>query len=160
MAERKKASTKKAAARKAATKSSARQAKTVPTKVDVRTFLAGVEDDERRADCHALVKLMRRLTGEAPRMWGPSIVGFGTYHYRYESGREGDSPRAGFSPRKGDLTVYLMPGFTEQRDLLKKLGKHKTGKVCLYLKRLADVDQAVLEQLVRRSLDDLARVYP
>jgi Domain of unknown function (DU1801) len=156
------ASKKKAAPRKAPAKRkpSARQAKTVPTKVDVQAFLDRVEGDERRADCKALAKLMARITGEKPCMWGPGIVGFGTYHYRYESGHEGDCARAAFAPRKGDLTIYLMPGFTEQGDLLKKLGKHKTGKCCLYVKRLADVDPKVLEQLVRRSLADLARLYP
>jgi hypothetical protein len=159
---KKKASKKKAASRKAPAKrkSSARQAKTVPTKVDVQAFLDRVEGDEQRADCRALVKLMSRITGEKPCMWGPSIVGFGAYHYRYESGFEGDCPRAAFSPRKRDLTIYLLPGFNRQGDLLKKLGKHTTGKVCLYVKRLADVDPKVLEQLVRRSLADLARLYP
>jgi len=162
MAKKKASTKKKAAPRKAPAKrkSSARQAKTVPTGADVRAFLDRVEGDERRADCIALAKLMTRITGEKPCMWGPSIVGFGSYHYRYESGFEGDCPRASFAPRKGDLTVYLMPGFTGQGDLLKKLGKHKTGKACLYVKRLADVDPKVLEQLMRRSLAELARLYP
>jgi hypothetical protein len=141
-------------------KSSARRTKTVPTQADVQAFLGRVQGGERRADCQALVKLLARITGEPPCMWGPSIVGFGTYHYRYESGHQGDCPRAAFAPRKQDLTVYLMPGFDAQADLLRSLGKHKTGKSCLYLKRLADVDPAVLEQLVRRSFEEIARLYP
>ena len=127
--------------------------KTKPTKVSLDSFLEGVTGEERRKDCKALVKLMKRVTGEKPVMWGPSIVGFGSYHYKYASGHEGDCCIAGFSPRKTDLTLYVTSGFAEHGPLMKKLGKHKTGKACLYLKKLADVDLAVLEELVRRSVE-------
>ncbi|MDH3405172.1 MAG: DUF1801 domain-containing protein [Acidobacteriota bacterium] len=125
--------------------------KTRPNRRSVEKFLAGVEDPERRADCLALVELMREVTGEEPRMWGPSIVGFGSYHYRYASGREGDWFLAGFSPRARDLTLYIMSGFSRHEELMARLGKHKKGKSCLYLKRLADVDRKVLARLVRES---------
>jgi hypothetical protein len=124
-----------------------------PTPADVDAFLKAVPDEKRRADAHALLELMSSVTGEPPVMWGPSIVGFGSYHYRYESGRTGDSPLAGFSPRKANLVVYLVGGY-EQRypKLLEQLGPHKTGKSCLYLKRLGDVDLDVLRQLIERSM--------
>ena len=125
--------------------------KTRPNRRSVEKFLAGVEDPERRADCLALVELMREVTGEEPRMWGPSIVGFGSYHYRYASGREGDWFLAGFSPRARDLTLYITSGFSRHEELMARLGKHKKGKSCLYLKRLADVDRKVLARLVRES---------
>ena len=127
--------------------------KTVPTKASVKSFLDAVEDPDRRADCHEVAKIMRRVTRKQPKMWGPSIVGFGIYHYKYASGREGDWPVAGFSPRKRDLTLYIMSGFTGHAALMKKLGKHKTGKSCLYIKKLADVDLEVLEELIQRSVD-------
>lgn len=126
--------------------------KTKPTEASVEGFLAGVTDDERRADCQALVKLMQRATRAKPRMWGPSIVGFGSYRYKYDSGREGEWFLAGFSPRKSDLTLYIMSGLGPHAGLLRKLGKHKTGKSCLYLKRLADVDLDVLRELVLRGM--------
>jgi hypothetical protein len=132
--------------------------KTKPTEVSVADFLATVADD-RREECDALVALMRRATGEVPRMWGPSMVGFGSYHYRYESGREGDWFLAGFSPRKKALTVYVMAGFTGFEELLARLGRHETGKSCLYLRSLAEVDAEVLEELVRRSAEHVARQY-
>jgi hypothetical protein len=127
--------------------------KMVPTPAAVDAFLEAVPDDRRRADAHTLVELMRSVTGEPPVMWGPSIVGFGSYHYRYESGRTGDAPLAAFSPRKANLVVYLVGGF-EDRDarLLEQLGPHKTGKACLYLKRLGGVDLDALRQLVERSM--------
>jgi hypothetical protein len=118
----------------------------------VEAFLRGVKDAKRQKDCRALVTLMRRVTGAKPQMWGPSIVGFGSYHYRYASGREGDFFLTGFSPRKQNLTLYIMPGFDGTQPLLKKLGKHSTGSSCLYLKGLADVDQDALERLVERSV--------
>jgi Domain of unknown function (DU1801) len=126
--------------------------KTKPTKLSVAAFINRLKDGTKRADAHALVKLMQRATGEKPRMWGPSIVGFGSYHYRYDSGREGDMPLAGFSPRKAAIVLYLMTGFSGCKVLLAKLGKHSTGKVCLYVKKLADVDQKVLEELVVKSV--------
>ena len=131
--------------------------KTRPTKVSVAAFLKTVADDERRGDCLALVKLMKQVTGAAPKMWGPSIVGFGSYHYGYASGREGDWPLVGFSPRKQDLTLYLMAGFARYDVMMAKLGRHRTGKSCLYLKRLADVDMTVLKQLVTESVRHMKR---
>ena len=132
--------------------------KTRPTEASVDGFLAALPPD-RRADCAALLALMRRATGEEPRMWGPSIVGFGSYHYRYESGREGDWFLAGFSPRKKDLTVYVMAGFDGFEEQLAGLGRHALGKSCLYLRSLADVDLAVLEEMVGRSAREVARRY-
>ena len=132
------------------------EAKTRPTGVAVDAFLAGLPEPQQ-ADSRALIALMREVTGEEPRMWGPSIVGFGSYHYRYATGREGDAPLTSFSPRKQNLTVYLSYGFEEQEELLARLGKHKLGKACLYVKRLADVDQAALRELVQQSVDELRR---
>lgn len=134
--------------------------KTRVTTASVAAFLGAIEDDERRADCKKVAALMKKVTGAPPRMWGTSIVGFGTYHYRYASGQEADWPLAAFSPRKGDLTLYILPGFTGYGGLMKKLGKYKTGKVCLYLKRLADVDLKVLEQLIRGSVRHTKKLFP
>jgi hypothetical protein len=133
--------------------------KTQPTAASVEAFLAAVPD-ERRGDCDTLIALLRRVTGEEPRMWGPSMVGFGSYHYRYESGREGDWFLAGFSPRKKELTVYVVAGFEGSEELLARLGRHKVGKSCLYLRSLADVDLAALEELVRRSVEEIGRRHP
>src|ERR1700754_4732577 len=118
--------------------------KTKPTEVTVEEFLEGVEHPVRRADGEALREMMERVTGQPAVMWGPSIVGFGRYHYRYASGHEGDMCRVGFSPRAANLALYV-GGFPEYEDLLTKLGKHKRSKACLYVNKLADVDQAVLE---------------
>lgn len=126
--------------------------KTKPSGASVAAFLEAVQGEERRADCRTLAKIMRKVTKAAPKMWGASIVGFGSYRYRYASGREGDWFPVGFSPRKKDLTLYLMGGFSEQPALMKRLGKYKSGGACLYLKRLADVDLAVLEKLIAASV--------
>jgi hypothetical protein len=126
--------------------------KTKKTKASVDTFLAKIADEDRRRDCLALVRLMKQVTKAEPKMWGTSIVGFGSYHYQYASGREGDWFVAGFAPRKQDLTLYIMAGFSGYGELLAKLGKHKTGKSCLYVKRLADLDLKVLKQLVTASV--------
>ena len=126
--------------------------KTKPTEVSVAAFVDGLTDQSRRADAQALVKLMQRATGEKPKMWGPSIIGFGSYHYTYESGREGDMPAAGFSPRKAATVLYGLMGFSGSEELLAKLGKYTNGKGCLYVKKLADVDQKVLEALVVKSI--------
>jgi uncharacterized protein DUF1801 len=126
--------------------------KTKPTTVSVAAFIAAIADPTRRADAKALVKLMQSAAGEKPQMWGPSIIGFGSYHYRYESGREGDMPIIGFSPRKPATVLYSMIGSSECKALLAKLGKHTTGKGCLYIKKLADVDQQVLEAIVVKSV--------
>ncbi|MFF2388189.1 DUF1801 domain-containing protein [Agromyces sp. NPDC058104] len=123
------------------------------TDVPVEVFLDGVTHRVRRRDAATLLALMERVTGEAAYMWGPSIVGFGEYHYRYESGREGTTPAAAFSPRKAASTVYLVPGLTERPELLERLGPHTTGVGCLYVKDLADVDLDVLAELVRESYE-------
>jgi len=129
--------------------------KTKKTDASVAAFLDAVADPGRREDARAVLALMKRFTGEEPKMWGPSIVGFGSYTYTYASGQTGDWPIAAFSPRKQALTLYLMPGFEKDADLMKRLGKHRTGKSCLYLNRLADVDAGVLEELVRRSVEQM-----
>jgi hypothetical protein len=126
--------------------------KTQKTNASVPAFLKSIADDDRRKDCQTLVRIMKRAVGAEPKMWGASIVGFGHYHYKYASGRENDWFLAGFSPRKQDLTLYIMAGFDRYDALMAKLGKHKTGKSCLYLKRLADVDVAVLEDLITSSV--------
>jgi len=125
--------------------------KTKPTKVSAAKFIAAIPDKTMRSDAKALVALMRSATGEQPTMWGPSIVGFGSYHYKYDSGREGDMPVVSFSPRKAATVVYLA-GLRSSGALLAKLGKHSTGGGCLYIKKLADVDTAVLEKLVAKSI--------
>ena len=125
--------------------------KTKPTKVTVASFIEALADETRSADAKVLVKLMQSATGEDPTMWGPSIIGFGSYHYMYESGREGDVPIVGFSPRKAATVIYGI-AFGNSAGLLAKLGKHTTGKGCLYIKKLADVDQTVLEALVLKSV--------
>lgn len=127
------------------------QPKTVPTDADVRAFVGAVEHPVRRRDAERLLALYGRVTGEEPRMWGPSIVGYGRYHYRYASGREGDASAAGFSPRRSSTTVYLADGFDAHADLLARLGPHTTSVSCLYLKDLDEVDLTVLEELLRRS---------
>lgn len=129
--------------------------KTKPTGESVTAFLDRVEDDRKREDAYAVMELMREVTGEEPQMWGDSIVGFGSYRYRYASGREGDWPLTGFSPRKQNLTLYINSGFEEYDDLMQQLGKHKTGKSCLYIKRLSDLDLDVLRQLVRESVQHM-----
>ena len=133
--------------------------KTVETDADVNSFLDSIENTRRREDAGRLLELMCEITREPPRMWGASIVGFGSYHYKYESGREGDSLRVGFSPRKQNLAVYIMPGFERFGALLAKLGKHRTGKSCLYLNKLDDVDLGVLEEIVRESVAEMNRRY-
>ena len=134
--------------------------KTKPTKVSAESHIAGIANEEQRNDARTLVALMRRVTKQEPRMWGPSIVGFGTYHYKYASGREGDSPLAGFAVRGSELVVYLAADFEGRDALLAKLGKHRTGKVCVYVRGLANVDPKALETLVTRSVADMKRRYP
>lgn len=130
--------------------------KTKPTAESVTAFLNKVPDKARREDCFAVLNIMKRVTGEEPTMWGPSIVGFGRYRYKYESGREGEWMITGFSPRKNDLTLYIMPGFDQVGSLMQRLGKYKTGKCCLYIKKLEDVDVAVLRKLVEQSVKKMA----
>lgn len=134
--------------------------KTKPTKLRVAEFIAKLTDRSRRADAKTLVQLMQSASGEKPKMWGPSIIGFGSYHYRYDSGREGDMPVIAFSPRKAAIVLYNMTGFSDPGALRAKLGKHMTGKGCLYIKKLADVDQKVLETLVVKSVAAMRARYP
>ena len=125
--------------------------KTKQTEASVEDFLNLIENDQKREDCFEIVKMMKQVTKKEPKMWGPSIIGFGSYHYKYESGREGDSPQIGFSPRKQNITLYILSGSDHENPLLQKLGKHSTSKVCLYIKRLADVDKKVLQELIKES---------
>jgi hypothetical protein len=134
--------------------------KTKPTEVSVDSHIAVIANEEQRDDAQTLVALMRRVTKQEPRMWGPSIVGFGSYHYKYVSGHEGDSALAGFAVRGSELVVYIASGFEGRDALLAQLGKHKTGKVCVYIRRLANVDLRVLETLVARSIAEMKRRYP
>jgi Domain of unknown function (DU1801) len=134
--------------------------KTVETNARVDDFLVRVETPEQRGDAAVLTAMLTRLSGEPARMWGPSIIGFGAYHYTYESGRTGSACRIGFSPRRGKTVIYLVDGFERRDQLLSALGKHKTGKACLYITRLSDVDMAVLEQLCAASLEHVNARYP
>jgi hypothetical protein len=134
--------------------------KTTPTAADVPAFLAALEPAQRRAEAEQLCAMLARVTCQPPVLWGPSIIGFGEYHYRYESGRTGSAPRIGFSPRKATHVMYMIDGFPEHADLLARLGKHSTGVSCLYFKRLADVDGGVLEALAKGSWAAMAAKYP
>ncbi|WP_037317026.1 DUF1801 domain-containing protein [Ruegeria halocynthiae] len=134
--------------------------KTVPTKASVERFLTAVQPASKAQDAQVLDRLFRRTTGFEPVMWGPSMVGYGRYHYRYKSGREGDFLATGFSPRKAALSIYIMPGYADFGDILSGLGKHKLGKSCLYVNKLADIDLDVLSRLIRAGLDDLNRLWP
>jgi hypothetical protein len=131
--------------------------KTKVNDADVEAFIASVEHPKRREDSFKVLELMKKITKEEPKMWGPSIVGFGQYHYKYASGQEGDWPIAAFSPRKQALTIYLMPGFELVEELLAKLGKFKTGKSCLYINRLEDVDLKVLAELIKLSIPSVKK---
>ena len=134
-------------------------AKTKPTTVSVEEFIAAVPHPGRREDARALVRLMAEISGEPAVMWGPSIIGFGRYHYRYDSGRTGEACRIGFSPRKGQTVLYLLDGHGHRAAELARLGKHKTGKSCLYIKRLSDIDQTVLDKIIASSLAFMAQKY-
>jgi hypothetical protein len=134
--------------------------KTRQTDASVEAYLDAIDDVQRREDCRALAALIRRVTKCEPKMWGASIVGFGSYHYKYESGHEGDACLAGFSSRKAEISLYLMPGLDATQTLLAALGKHKAGKGCLYVKRLSDIDVRVLENLIRDTVAELRRRYP
>ena len=127
--------------------------KTKPTKQSVKKFLDGIDDDQKRKDCKKIATIMRKATGAPAKMWGTSIVGFGSYHYKYASGHEGDWPLTAFAPRSRDVTLFIMSGFKSYGTLMKKLGKHKTGKACLYIKRLSDVDLDVLTELIEKSVE-------
>ena len=134
--------------------------KTQPTGASVAAFIAAVPHPTRRADAQALDALFRDITGWDPQMWGDSLIGYGRYDYRYRSGREGSFFATGFSPRKTALSIYIMPGYKDYGALLNKLGKHKTGAACLYVNKLADVDEGVLAEIIRAGLADLAKAHP
>lgn len=133
--------------------------KTVETDASVNGFLDAVDDEEKRNASLKIAHMMAKITGEPAKMWGPSIIGFGTYHYKYDSGREGDFLKIGFSPRKTNLTLYIMPGFDRYAELMEKLGKYKTGKSCLYVKKLEDIDWSVLEELCELSYAYMTEKY-
>lgn len=133
--------------------------KTIENEASVDEFLNSVKDEIKRADCQRINAIMKEITGDEPKMWGTSIVGYGNYHYKYESGREGDFMKVGFSPRAQNVTLYIMPGFGRYEDLMGKLGKHKIGKSCLYVKKLADVDEEVLKELITESYAYMTNKY-
>jgi hypothetical protein len=135
------------------------QLKTQKNDASVDAFLDAIEDETKREDSRTVARLMTRLTGSEPAMWGTSMVGFGSYHFRYASGREGDWFLTGFAPRKRELTLYIMPGFSQYSDLMARLGKHRTGKSCLYIKRLSDIDLEVLEELIEKSVRHIGATY-
>jgi len=133
--------------------------KTKPTKVSVTAFINGVENETRKRDAKAILAMMKKITGEKPKMWGPSIVGFGEYHYKYETGREGDTLNVGFSPRKANMVMYVMGSVKDNDPLMARLGKYKTGRACLYVNKLEDVDTGVLEKLIKKSYDATQKKY-
>ena len=134
--------------------------KTTQNDGDVEVFLASVENEKRAADARIVMTLMTDITGWQPKMWGDSMIGFGEYHYRYDSGRKGSFFRTGLSPRKTALTLYIMPGYGEYSEILSRLGKHRKGKSCLYINRLEDIDLKVLAEVIRAGLADMAEKYP
>lgn len=134
--------------------------KTTQNDKSVTAFLNGIADEKKRQDSFTILELMQQVTGLEPKMWGDSIVGFGTYHYKYASGRQGDSPLTGFSPRKQNLTLYITSGFDQYEALLQDLGKHKTGKACLYINKITDIDLQVLKELVEQSFDHMCKTNP
>jgi hypothetical protein len=134
--------------------------KTRPTTQTAADFIAAVDHPTRRADAVVMDAMFQDITGWKPRMWGPSMVGYGSYHYTYDSGRSGDFLATGFSPRKANMSIYIMPGYADFSDILARLGKHKIGKSCLYVNKLADIDLNVLQDLVRAGLEDLSSKWP
>lgn len=135
--------------------------KTKPTEVDPEAFVSRVEHETRRHDAERLLQIFSEVTGLKPRMWGPSLIGYGRYHYKYDTGREGDMLMTGFSPRKSNLSLYIMPGYhgEEMQDRLSRLGKHKLGKACLYINKLADVDECVLREIIAAGVEDVRAKY-
>lgn len=135
------------------------EAKTKETEIDPKDYVAAVEHKTRRADAEVLLDLFAKVTGKRPKMWGPSLIGYGKYHYKYDSGHEGDMLATGFSPRKANLVLYIMPGYEDLSDELSRLGKHKMGKSCLYVNKLADVDMDVLEEIIVRGWKTMHERY-
>ena len=133
--------------------------KTKKNDVSVNDFLNSIEDGQKREDSFEVLEMMKKLSGKEPKMWGGSIVGFGNYQYKYETGREGEWFRVGFSPRKANLSLYIMDGFEKYDKLMGELGQHKTGKSCLYIKRLSDIDKKILQQLIKESLKSFDKKY-
>ena len=136
----------------------ATEPKTKKTTASVEKFLDAIKDESRRDDCYAVIEIMKAITKDEPAMWGTSIVGFGSYTYQYAGGKEADWPLAAFSPRKQDLTIYIMPGFENYPDLMKKLGKYKTSKACLYIKKLDDIHIPTLKQLIKTSIREFKKL--
>jgi hypothetical protein len=134
--------------------------KTTETEKSVSSFIGTVKDEIKRKDCFELIEILRKQTKLEPKMWGPSIVGFGNHHYKYESGREGDSPNVAFSPRASSIAIYLSGSFDDREELLKKFGKHKTDKGCVHIKTLADIDKSVLTKMVTNHLKHIKELYP
>ena len=134
--------------------------KTQPTIISPAEFIASVEPDRRRKEGEILLELFEKTTGWKPKMWGPSIIGFGEYHYKYETGREGDFMATGFSPRKAKLSIYIMPGYSDYGSIMQRLGKHSVGKSCLYINKLYDIDLNVLAELIETGVKDLSKKYP
>ena len=134
--------------------------KTQPTIISPAEFIAAVEPDRRRKEGEILLELFEKTTGWKPKMWGPSIIGFGEYHYKYETGREGDFMATGFSPRKAKLSIYIMPGYSDYGSIMQRLGKHSVGKSCLYINKLDDIDLDVLTELIETGVKDLSKKYP
>lgn len=134
--------------------------KTIPTDADVSNYIATVENPQQREDSKCLVRLLQEITGESPYMWGPSIIGFGSYHYKYASGHEGDAPLLGFSPRKNATSLYIYSETEENKKLLSSLGKYKMGKVCIYVKKLSDVDESVMRKIAENSIHYIQKRYP
>lgn len=137
----------------------ASKAKTVETQNSVDDFLNLLTDEQKKQDCYAILKLMEKQSGFKAKMWGPAIVGFGSYHYKYESGREGDAPLVAFSPRKAEISLYLSSGFENRDKLLEKFGKHKSAKACIYIKKLEDIDIEILEKMISLSVKHVKKMY-
>lgn len=134
--------------------------KTTETTVSIESFLKGVSDDTKRSDCLEIIKIFKKITGLDPKMWGPSIIGFGSHHYKYESGREGDSPNIAFSPRASSIAIYLSANFDDRAALLEKFGKHKADKACVHIKTLADIDKEILKKMVTNHIKYIKKLYP
>lgn len=136
-----------------------KQNKTIPTTKNVLDFLAGLEDKQQQKDSQTLIAMMQKISGKPPVMWGPSIIGFGQLHYKYESGRQGDMPMLGFSPRKGKFSLYITDNAEKYPEIRERLGKHKISKACIYINKLSDINQSVLEELIQAAHSDTTRVF-
>ena len=134
--------------------------KTTETSANVHEFIDSIKDETKRKDSLVMIDLIKKQSGHEPKMWGPSIIGFGKYHYKYDSGREGDGPLVGFSPRTSALTLYLSGQFEKRDELLGKLGKHKTDKGCIYIKKLSDISTTILEEMITNHIKHILEIYP